>query len=205
MVAPEQAPTRTTELRWFFDGRLPGDVRSWFTHDGECGLQTSRRDSYLIDGQEDVGVKRRRGTLLELKQRGRRSPYRHREMEGWIEEWQRWSPADDLVDLADDAVWMSIDKEILKRRFRTTGPEVPLTLETRAMSGVGCDAEVAALSVDGQPSWTFALSAFGSAGDHPALLDIAWDCLVAERPGPPGLRLTTTDSCGYAERMTTST
>ena len=59
----------TTELRWFGTGPVPGDVASWFTHDGRVGSVEDRTDLYRCDGRSDLGVKRRAGTTLELKVR----------------------------------------------------------------------------------------------------------------------------------------
>jgi len=47
----------TTELRWFVPGPLPADTCRWFT--GATGVPEVRCDTYLIDGDGDIGVKRR--------------------------------------------------------------------------------------------------------------------------------------------------
>lgn len=190
----------TTELRWFFEGALPDEVRSWFTHDGATGFAEARRDSYRLDGQVDVGVKRRSGTILELKRRqGTPARHQHRTLDGQRESWQRWSPADGLIELDGNTTWVDLDKAIFKRRFSPGGQEIPLTKQTRAMTGQGCDAEVATVSVHGRSTWTFALAAFGPADDHRSSLDQAWDLLVRDRPGPARLRLEWVNSWGYPE------
>lgn len=153
----------TTELRWFFDGPLPAEVFSWFTEAGTRGLIEERCDSYRHDDLVDIGVKRRFGTRLELKRR-----YGTPELVviggvlGQLETWQRWSPADDCVDLAADTLWVDVDKTVVKRRFDAVAGEVALTEDTRAMSGQGCDAEIVAVSVCGRPAWSFAFAGFGS-------------------------------------------
>ncbi len=192
----------TTELRWFFEGALPDDALSWFTHDGATGFVETRRDHYRLDDQVDIGVKRRHGTILELKLRqGRPARHLQGELDGQRETWKRWSPADGLIDLDERTTWVDVDKAIIKRRVGSDGHEVQLTQQTRAMTGQGCDAEIAGVSVRGRSTWTFALAAFGSAHDHRSALAQAWDRLVREHSAPRRLRLERANSCGYPEWM----
>ena len=201
-VPPGVTVDHTAELRWFFDGRLPDDVSSWFRGDDSAGLTETRRDSYRLDGQVDIGVKRRYGTILELKLRqGPPQSLLHRGLEGQLEVWRRWSPADEMIYLNDDTTWVDIDKTVVKRRFALDGEETPLTEANRAMTGEGCDAEVAMISVRDQPAWTFALAAFGPADRHHSLLLTAWEALVRERFLPRRLPLACANSCGYPEWM----
>jgi hypothetical protein len=192
----------TSELRWFFDGPVPRDVHAWFTHDGATGLIETRRDTYRLDGQVDIGVKRRYETILELKLRqGTPRPFPHRDLDGQLEVWRRWSPADDMIFLGPNTRWVDVDKTVIKRRFAPDGDEAALTHETRAMSGNGCDAEVAGVTVRGRPAWTFALAAFGPTEDHTSSLTAAWASLMAVRSLPRRLPLPWANSCGYPEWM----
>ena len=201
-VPPSVAVDLTTEVRWFFDGRLPEEVRSWFTHDGKLGLPETRRDSYRLDGEVDIGVKRRYETILELKLRqSQPEPYLHRDLDGQVETWQRFSPADGMLHLGPTTVWIDVDKTVIKRRFAPTGSEVALTEATRAMTGNGCDAEVAEVAVNGRSAWTFALAAFGEGADHRASLAAAWDTLADGRSRPRQLPIPWGESCSYPEWM----
>ncbi len=193
----------TTEVRWFFDGRLPPDVLSWFT-DGIVGLLEERCDRYRLDEQVDIGVKRRAQTKLELKLRLRPPELfiLGRYVEGSLETWQRWSPADGRIYLTDNTIWVDIAKRVIKRRFDVDGREVPLSEANRAMTGDGCDIEVATVEVNGQSAWTFAFAAFGHVDNHRQLLETAWDAVVSGRPRPDRLRLDYVNSCGYPEWMT---
>ena len=193
----------TTEVRWFVDGRLPHDVAAWFTDGGRSGLAEDRRDTYRLDGQADIGVKRRYQRILELKLRTpvADSGFVRPEAHGRLERWQRWSPADGRIYLTDHANWADVDKSVVKRRFDLDGREVPLTEETRPMQGTGCDAEVASVTVDGHTAWTFAFAAFGDEDRHRDLLAAAWGALLAGRRRPGRLQLRHGDSCGYPEWM----
>ena len=199
---PDVAVDLTTELRWFLDGRPSDDVVSWFTQGGTTGLAETRRDTYRLDGQVDIGVKRRYGTLLEMKLRhGRPEPFLHRELDGWLETWQRWSPADRFINLSPNTTWVDVDKTVIKRRFDGDGRELLLTEDTRAMTGQGCDVEVTKVTVDGHQAWTFAFAAFGAAEIHRSSIALAWDALVSEGSRPWPLRMSWAVSCGYPQWM----
>ena len=190
----------TTELRWFFDGLLPADVRSWFMPKG-VGLLEGRCDTYLLDGRLDMGVKQRSRRTLELKIRtGLSEPASVADgVHGSVETWRRWSPADHLLSLDDDAVWVDVDKMIVKRRFGTDGQEKLLSESTRTMTGEGCDAEIAALSTNGRESWTLAFAAFGPPDTHRHSLRTAWRSLSMRQAPPDRLQLDIGRSYGYPE------
>ena len=190
----------TTELRWFFGGPLPADVRSWFRPNG-VGLLERRCDTYLLDGRVDMGVKQRSRRTLELKLRtGRPEPASVAEdVHGSVETWRRWSPADRLLFLDDATIWVDIDKTIVKRRFGVDGQEQLLSESTRAMTGEGCDAEIGALSANGREAWTFAFAAFGKPGTHHDSLSTAWRSLVIRQARPARLQLLIGCSYGYPE------
>jgi hypothetical protein len=190
----------TTELRWFFDGPLPADVWAWFRPKG-VGLLERRSDAYLLDGRLDMGVKQRSRRTLELKLRmGLPQPASIADdVHGLVETWQRWSPADGLLTLHDDTVWVDIDKTIVKRRFGTDGQPKLLSESTRAMTGEGCDMEIAALSANGRETWTFAFAAFGQPDTQRDSLNMAWRSLSMRDAPPDRLHLHIGRSCGYPE------
>lgn len=201
----EVAIDLTTEVRWFFDDRLPPEVLSWFTNDG-VGFAEDRSDTYRLDGQVDIGLKRRARRTLELKLR-LQPPERYvgdHGLEGRLETWQRWSPADGHIYLNSNMIWVDIDKHVFKRRFDPSGQEVPLSKENRATTGEGCDVEIATLSVCGRRAWTFAFAAFGEPDSHRHHLEASWEALVGGRSRPSRLRLDGDNSFGYPEWMTRS-
>ncbi len=198
---PEVTVDRTSEVRWFFEGRPPAQVLNWFIA-GTGGLVEERSDTYRLDGQVDVGVKRRDGSTLELKLRARPPvPFvaDHR-LVGRLEQWERWSPADGRICPGDQVAWVDVDKKVIKRRFGRDGREVALTDATRAMTGQGCDVEIAAVSTDDRTAWTFAFAAFGESDGRPGdLLRAAWAALVSPAPPPDRLLLSSEHSYGYPE------
>lgn len=189
----------TTELRWFFDGPLPPAVLRWFTASG-AGLAEDRCDTYRLDRHVDTGVKRRFRTTLELKRRlGTPEPFATRGVNGNLEVWKRWSPADGRVDIDDSTTWVDVDKTVIKRRFDRRAREMPLSEEGRAMSGDGCDVEIAVISVNGLQAWTFALAAFGQPEHQRALLVSTWDALAMGRSDIKAIGLDSRHSSGYPE------
>lgn len=194
----------TTEVRWFFEGQVPAGVLTWFTNNGTTGLVEERCDVYRVDEQPDVGIKRRDGATLELKLRVRPPEPLEigRNVDGQVESWQRWSPAGGRVDLGHHTTWAEVDKTIIKRRFALNGDEIPLSVETRAMSHQGCDAEIVTISIDGVTAWSFAFAAFGPLDHHHRCLAAAWEALATDQPWPPQLRLQRQNSKGYPAWLT---
>lgn len=194
----------TSELRWFFRGPLPDDVVAWFTVDGSAGLPEQRVDLYRTSDEFDSGLKRRGGTILELKLRhGSPAVFELDDRcAGLLERWQRWSPAADRVLGTGHVDWTVVDKSIVKRRFDLEGTEFMLTEATRPMIGMGCDAEIVAVTVDGVSAWSFSFAAFGPLEHHQQLLSAAWASLL-RRPRPSSLELDVERSSGYPQWLAT--
>ena len=191
----------TTELRWFTEGRLTPEVETWFTRHGTTGAVEQRYDTYRIDGRVDVGVKRRFGETLELKVRqslGERLSLA-RDLTGRLEVWRKWSPADGLVDVEVRAPWLDVHKMVIKRRFSVDGDEIALSNEPRAMTGAGCDVEVAAVTVGDIDACTFAFAAFGPTTTRRDSIVACWQALVADSAWPAGLAIVDGRSSGYPE------
>lgn len=191
----------TTELRWFFDGPLPAAIRTWFVSMGRLGLTEHRIDTYRLDDQVDVGVKRRFGSMLELKRR--REPPRSFTISngshGQMERWTRWSPADAYVEQYEDERWVDVEKDLAKRRFDAHGQEVSISETTRDSVVRGCDVEIVDITLDGRPSWSVAFSAFGPFGAHPNLLRFAGLALFGDGNDSWKKQLDSGLSCGYPE------
>ncbi len=167
----------TTELRWFVPGPLPADIRGWFT--GSTGVAEVRCDSYLLDGHDDIGVKRRFRELLEVKVR--RSLDGRIELGGGLagslEVWRKWSPAEMSVEPGDDACWVDVHKSIVKRRFSMDGTEIAFSSGPYS-SDEGCDVEVAEVTVGTVQVWTFAFAAFGPPTTRQEAVVAAWEGLL---------------------------
>lgn len=192
---------RTVEVRWFWSGPLPSTVAAWFCQQAVSGFNEQRSDIYRMDGVAGVGIKRRFGKKLELKRRlgNPHSAILGPNAQGWIETWERWSPADDMVQAQPGRSWVAVGKEVTKRRFDQSGAEIELGEANRAMNGVGCDTDLTAIRVQGQLAWSFAFAAFGPSVDHRAMIANAWCSLVANNPWPLPGELCEMNSLGYPQ------
>lgn len=196
---PVLAIVDTSELRWFAPGHVPQLVVDWFTAGGTQGVFEERADRYRLDGRVDVGVKRRFGHRLELKQRraAGASAALTPALSGLAEEWRRWSPAEGLVESLDQALWIDVRKAVVKRRFAPNGVELRVA-PAMPVSG-GCDVEVTAITVGAVEAWSLALSAFGPEGSRTAVMETAWAALTAPRPCPHEIETMFDACCGYPE------
>ncbi len=191
----------TTEVRWFATGPLPAGVVRWFTGDGAYGFLERRSDCYRLDNRCDMGVKRRFQETLELKTRlaGPETFAVGHGLAGRIEQWRRWSPADDVIDVGCNPRWVEVYKTIMKRRFDAEGDETPLSATNRAMTGTGCDVEIAAVELSGRPAWTFAFAAFGPGDGHREAIRTAWSSLAPGCPWAGGFGPRVEESYGYPQ------
>ena len=191
----------TTELRWFVPGSLPAAVGVWFT--GTTGVLEERIDTYLLDGRDDVGVKRRFRQTVELKVRQSldgRIEFGDG-LAGSLEVWRRWSPAEGLVEHGVDERWVDVHKSVVKRRFLLDGTEVAFS-PVLDVTGAGCDVEVAGVTVGDVHWWTFAFAAFGPTARRREALLSSWPALVTAAPCPEPFAPRTARAMGYPEWLT---
>jgi hypothetical protein len=188
----------TTELRWFVPGPIPSDVDAWFG--SPTGVCEQRCDTYLFDGRDDVGIKRRSREILEVKVRqsldGRMQLGEG--LTGQIETWRKWSPVEGLVDGGADRPWVDVCKSIVKRRFNIDGTEVAFS-PVEQVTGVGCDIEVAEVTVGAVQAWSFAFAAFGPTSTRRDVLLASWQGLIAGTPCPESFGPRSTEAMGYPE------
>lgn len=196
----------TTEMRWFADGALPVGVMSWFTGPGATVVEEERCDSYRIDDRDDAGLKRRFRQTLELKVRraigemfvlepGLAAP---------LEDWRRWSPADDEIDLRVPETWTDVCKVVYKRRIVDDGTEIEWSNTLPSGVDAGCDIEITAVRVADVEAWTLALAAFGPEEHRRHALRVAWHTIGHHQPCPHELVQLLRRPCGYPEWLNRS-
>lgn len=190
----------TTELRWFVPGRLPAAIRDSMS--GVTGVTELRCDSYLVDGRDSIGAKLRSRTTLELKIRQSLGEWIDLGdgLAGVLEQWRKWSPADNLVRIDSSSQWIDVHKVIIKRRFTTDGSEIGFSQGSPADSS-GCDVEVTEVGVDDRSMWTIAFAAFGSLADRRAALVASWRTLAVEGALPVHLRPLGDRAMSYPELL----
>jgi len=192
----------TSEIRWFSDGPLPSEVLAWFTGGRTLGSVEDRHDFYQLHRLNDIGVKRRHGSTLEVKvRRTLDAPLDLGSgLDGRIEEWSRWEPAeDDGAWQLPDAPWVDVHKVIYTRSFMPTDREVILPAVHSNRLFAGCDIEVVEVAAGGIDTWSLGLKAFGpTTGRHQALAT-SWQTLRTHSPMTEGLDFAFDRACGYPE------
>lgn len=188
----------TTEIRWFMPGSMPRDVATWFT--GSTGVREQRSDTYLLEGRDDVGVKRRSKELLEVKVRQALDEWTllGEGLSGQLEVWRKWSPVEGLVNDGANGRWVDVGKSIVKRRFDVDGAEVEFWLLDK-ITGAGCDIEVAEVTVGVVRAWTISLEAFGPPATRRNALHASWQALMAAEMCPQSLTTLGGHAMGYPE------
>ncbi len=107
-----------------------------------------------------------------------------------------WSPADDVIDIPEQARWVSVIKEVSKRRFAVDGAELPLTAEPVA----GWHVEVTHVMAAGHvQAWSLAYAAFGPEMTRRRPLHAAWRTLTKSGPVPAAIVHRLGGSMGYPQ------
>lgn len=200
--SPSVAVLDTSELRWFADGLPPRAVVDWFTCGGMVGTLEERCDTYQLHRLQDIGVKRRSRSSLEVKVRreigdpltlapGLAAPF---------EEWRKWSPRiGDPMSPSSDTPWIEVEKAVLTRTFMSDDHEVvgPALHVDETLSG--CDVEIAVVTVAGVEAWSFAFEAFGPKMHRSQVVRTAWAMLIDSSGVPEQLGSHFAFAGGYPE------
>lgn len=201
---------KTVEVRWFREGSLPAEVKSWFAVcPGKADGWESRVDSYLSLNSGNIGIKLREGRL-EIKQRSQKIGYLqfNKRMAGLVERW--WKIGTDLSQLPtkdeplfnDLSGWKAVRKERNLKLYRS---EDFGTDNTRLSPGdrpsirendleLGCTLEIAGIHFMGQDWWSLAFEAFGEPGAAYSLLLNVIKPLTYNQQSP---KLKTSESYSY--------
>ena len=191
----------TSELRWFARGPLPPDVQMWFTGGRTMGSVEDRHDFYQLHRLNDIGVKRRHGTTLEVKvRRAFGSPLSLGDgLENRVEEWSRWESADDAgAWLLPEAPWIDVHKVIYTRSFMADREVILPPIHSNRLYA-GCDIEVAEVTVDEIDTWSLGLKAFGPTAKREQALASSWRTLQTHSPLTEDLGIAFDRACGYPE------
>ncbi len=184
------------EIRWFFDGPLPDDVREWFESPGLGISEPRRTDNYLLlPGCTTTGVKLREGRF-EIKALTRPpipASYANR-ISGLKDGWIKWSrkAGDERVlrDIlvGDEDTWISVSKARHLRLFSLESGEPEELAPRSRMLAKGCQVELGAIELGGdRRAWSLSFEAFGQADEVLGLLDSVVE-QFAGNPPPVALR-----------------
>ncbi len=180
----------TVEVRWFMTGPPPRVVSDWFLHAPVPAITESRADLYLeLADRDDMGVKVRAGTLLELKFR----TGVHAELglaegfDGRVESWTKWGFALDPPETGTgggDPRWIQVEKNRRSRLYEVASDKgfthaVPSMEQT---GEGGCAAELVEVRVGDHMAWGIGFEAFGTVSDLRDVLVGGMNAYVADTP-----------------------
>ncbi|KJH70856.1 hypothetical protein [Aliterella atlantica] len=146
----------STELRWFYPGKLPEDIFAWFNSGNLGQTPEQREDIYLFVAPDCdyMGVKLRQGRL-EVK-------WRKAELgtisfgnlvAGKLEKWSKWLCADETEEsfqpqsVVTKSEWLRVKKVRWQRTQRD------------------CSVEITQLEINGNTWWSLAFEAVGKEQD----------------------------------------
>ncbi len=170
------------EVRWFYQGALPGEVVDWF-HDceQEPEEQPHRLDYYLRLGTTDsLGIKLREGRI-EVKQRVRQHGVAQlgERATGLVEHWRKWSfgLADAGTSFGDILVpvqsWIGVQKQRKLRKYQLAGDDRLLAVGAGEYPERGCAGELTAIRIEEQEWWSLGFEAFGEESSLKEILMLA--------------------------------
>jgi hypothetical protein len=190
----------TAEVRWFFEGSLPGELLSGYQAASIPGVQEQRTDWYLVGAHRpDLGIKVRDGAWLDVKRRTGVEPDRAFDatMRGDVEHWAKWSfplAADPVEEVPE---WRRVDKRRWIRRYDLGGPGPATAVPFEQVVDSGCSAELSDVLVDGTLSWSLGFEAFGSPDALGSALTAGVSTFLADTPELAAAAFMQTDSRSY--------
>lgn len=165
----------TAEVRWFVEGRIPGDFLAWFAKDFPLlETQPPRVDIYLpILTDDGMGIKLREGRI-EIKQRyGRLGPMTLTHgVVGIPELWRKWAfgpvaPGENGLE-----GWVAVQKTRLVRNYAVGAEgERPVAIPHTRSPERGCSVELTEALANGQVWWTIGFEATGSEAELAVTLE----------------------------------
>lgn len=191
--SPQTRPMITREVRWFFEGPLPADVRTWFKDGARRGVRECRTDVYdRRVAESGVGIKRRDGAEIDAKHMvGDPEIVEFLPgVTGRVEDWEKTGESG--LDVGRDQVVVS--KEILTLTF-----DHP---ESSADEPIGCEAELASIRVGSHRAWSLCFETYGDPGSRAEALQIGIGRLLGKGQLPAALSLSVSHSFGYPQWIT---
>jgi hypothetical protein len=164
------SPFQTVEVRWFYFGEIPTDVKKeYFRNEGYIEAQPERVDSYLsIAGDTDLGIKIREGRL-EIKHRTSTFGTCNfgSQVSGILEGWEKWGFAITerfySHNVKDTDGWVKVRKIRWLKKFQATKDLGVKPILSNIQIDLGCEWELSKVQLIGLNGiwWSTAFEAFG--------------------------------------------
>ena len=156
----------TTEVRWFYEGKLPDPVADWFYHFNPV-IQQPRTDYYLnFTERARVGIKLREENIQIKTRISAFESLRYLlNVAGEAAKYERWSfPVvgnEEWITLINRPdVWIPVKKMRRMMRFTLDGG-YPDQIEMEESADNGCEVELSQVEVTGKAYWSLAFESFG--------------------------------------------
>lgn len=158
----------TTEVRWFFKGAVPTEVKAWFRQLGLTSPLERRTDHYLrLPVHDTLSVKWREGRI-EVKRRAsdREILTFGAGVSGAVARWHKWSfPLRDTIDVLGHVQstdeWVAVEKARWQLTFAFDDSVDVRSVAPGTMLQQGCEVELTTVQACEQTWWTFAFEVFG--------------------------------------------
>lgn len=193
----------STEIRWFFTGRLPSAMEKWF-QSMEAASESTRTDYYLrYADNTSLGVKLREGQMQLKYKTEDIGPRKIDKAEGIVEAYEKWSfPADEQPEwelmMKDPKRWIAIDKTRMMLKFEYTHGEISRVSQDKMIAS-GCGVELSSILIGhNTPYWSLAFEAFGAGAG--GSLQATLDAVLGSGKCPE--ELSSENSFGYAQLIT---
>ncbi|MBW4559898.1 MAG: hypothetical protein KME32_01875 [Mojavia pulchra JT2-VF2] len=162
----------SNELRWFYPGKLPEDIKLWFQQNCLIDpLQSpeAREDIYLYSpGCDYLGIKLRQGRLEVKWRQAEFSVVRFGEsVAGQPEKWGKWLCEDSTQESFQPAMvlgnplWVSVQKVRYSQLFQVLADLTAQPVSDQERIANGCRVEITNLVIQENAWWSLAFEAFG--------------------------------------------
>lgn len=168
----------STELRWFYPGKLPVAISAWFNaeHLGKSLEPPEKREDvylYIAPDCDYMGIKLRLGRL-EIKWRKAELGIVNiaQIVEGKLESWDKWACEDSTArnfqpqSVVDKSHWIKVSKVRQQRKYQVLAQNLVQDVPLNTTPDQGCNIELTQLSIGGNDWWSIALEAFGESTDN---------------------------------------
>ncbi|WP_193198356.1 hypothetical protein [Nostoc sp. MG11] len=195
----------TNELRWFYPGTIPEDIKLWFQQN--ClvdSLQSpeTREDLYLYSpGCDYMGIKLRQGRLEVKWRQAELDLLRFGELvEGRAEKWGKWLCCDSTGEsfqpatVLDNASWVSVQKVRYSQLYQVLPDSSVQPVVSNENIDNPCTVEITSVVARDNPWWSIG---FEASGEDVRLIDNLQTTASSIFYTYRGSRLVAADSYAY--------
>ncbi|HLC10669.1 MAG TPA: hypothetical protein VJL56_02365 [Candidatus Bathyarchaeia archaeon] len=196
----------TAEVRWFFEGPLPEEVKQWFCRSSLALNPAPREDHYLLfPAALGLGLKLREGRL-EIKPLVESLGVRTftADVAGTVQVWKKEAYGEpafkefERLRTSTPHLWITVRKKRTLRKFSLESATLVEVPADRVFLRDGCNVEVTEITVEGSAYWSFNFEAYGNpARVEDYLQRVAAHVLKDNRR--PHYTFSSANSCSYPE------